>query len=273
MLRTETREFCFCDLGQPLHRQPPRCLPSRPHPCQLKWRPWLGASNSIQVFLLLSSKQYLRARSILDLQGVVAASEARLKLETAASEARLKMETAASEARLKMETKSGREDARALAVSSSRSLIITILYSKLGFGTKQRQNTGKNTFVSTLQGGASWDGKVVAGAKEEIEVLATLYQNLLKEESGTLPCPSKIIPGLENICHIWDDIKDNRINEQHYPNLTAALAVKIAFYARHVTLGDVLGKEDQEMYDTFRIMEQSDALHSAAAAGGNAGKF
>ena len=273
MLRTETREFCFCDLGQPLHRQPPRCLPSRPHSCLLKWRPWLGASNSIQVFLLLSSKQYLRARSILDLQGVVAASEARLKLETAASEARLKMETAASEARLKMETKSGREDARALAASSSRSLIITILYSNLGFGTKHRQNTGKNTFVSTLQGGASWDGKVVVGAKEEIKALATLYQNLLKEEPGILPCPSKIIPGLEGICHRWDVMKDTRINEQHYPNLTAALAVKIAFYARHVTLGDVLGKEDQEMYDTFRIMEQSDALHSAAAAGGNAGKF
>ena len=161
MLPTETREFCFCDLGQPLHRQPPRCLPSRPHSCLLKWRPWLGASNSIQVFLLLSSKQYLRARSILDLQRVVAASEARLKLET----------------------KSGREDARALAASSSRSLIITILYSKLGFGTKHRTTTGKNTFVSTLQGGASWDGKVVVGAKEEIKALATLYQKLLKKET------------------------------------------------------------------------------------------
>jgi hypothetical protein len=166
----------------------------------------------------------------------------------------------------KMETKSGREDARQLAASSSRTLINILFHSKFGFKSSHRAKSGSDMFVSALIGDVTWNKKVVKGSSKKILDLAHLYQGLLLEKQDKFPGSYETIPDIRAICCSWDAIKDARNNEQHEPDLSAALAGKIAFYARHIDLGDVLQAKDQAMYDLFKTFEKSYDLSSTVPA-------
>jgi hypothetical protein len=117
-----------------------------------------------------------------------------------------------------------------------------ILYAHCKFKTKHAGSP--ETFRLTFEGKASWDGKVVAGAKERITELAEFYRGFVSSTNDLMSV----------VCR-WDKIKESRNLEQHGFDISAKLLEMIDFYGRHIALGDELQAEDLELYDFFRAFQ------------------
>ncbi len=149
----------------------------------------------------------------------------------------------------KLETKASRADSRLLNLSGARNLITMILYDHCGFETSHAGSP--DTFRLTFEGKASSQSRKVPDAQRKITELAMFYHRAIDSTNDLISV----------VCR-WDQIKGARNKDQHGLDLSAKLTEMIAFYDRHIALGDELDPENLEFYNFFRAVQEFKNLGS-----------